>query len=97
MILLRIFHKHLKVQNSSNKFFIPQFTLETGEILKEVEIAYSTYGELSKDGKNGVLIFHALTGSLLLSGNFSSEDFPKIPWNEELETGWWDEFVDQIK
>ena len=83
----------MKVQNSSNKFFIPQLTLETGEILKEVEIAYSTYGELSKDGKNGVLIFHALTGSQLLSGNFSSEDFPKIPWNEELETGWWDEFV----
>ena len=83
----------MKVQNSSNKFFIPQFTLETGEILKEVEIAYSTYGELSKDGKNGVLIFHALTGSQLLSGNFSSEDFPEIPWNEELETGWWDEFV----
>ena len=83
----------MKVQNSSNKFFIPQFTLETGEILKEVEIAYSTYGELSKDGKNGVLIFHALTGSQLLSGNFSSQDFPEIPWNEELETGWWDEFV----
>ena len=93
MTSLRIFHKHLKVQNSFNKFFIPQFTLETGEILKEVEIAYSTYGKLSKDGKNGVLIFHALTGSQLLSGNFSSEDFPEIPWNEELETGWWDEFV----
>ena len=29
----------------------------------------------------------------MLSGNFSSEDFPEIPWNEELETGWWDEFV----
>ena len=83
----------MKVQNSSNKFFIPQFTLETGEILKGVEIAYSTYGELSKDGRNGVLIFHALTGSQLLSGNFSSEDFPDIPWNEELDTGWWDEFV----
>ena len=28
-----------------------------------------------------------------MSGNFSSDDFPDIPWNEELEIGWWDEFV----
>ena len=83
----------MKVQSNTSKFFIQQFKLESGETLKDVEIAYSTYGKLAEDGKNGILIFHALTGSHLLAGNFSKENFPDIPWNEELEIGWWNEFV----
>ena len=77
----------MKVQSNTSKFFIQQFKLESGETLKDVEIAYSTYGKLAEDGKNGILIFHALTGSHLLAGNFSKENFPDIPWNEELEIG----------
>ena len=83
----------MKVQSNTSKFFIQQFKLESGETLKDVEIAYSTYGKLAEDGKNGILIFHALTGSHLLAGNFSKENFPDIPWNEELEIGWWNDFV----
>lgn len=38
------------------------FALESGATLPEVEIAFDTYGELSQDSSNVVLVFHALTG-----------------------------------
>jgi homoserine O-acetyltransferase len=83
----------LKVQNKTSKFYIPQFKLDSGELLENVEIAYTTYGTLSEKGDNAVLIFHALTGSHMLAGNYSQEENSEIPWNDELEIGWWDEFV----
>jgi homoserine O-acetyltransferase len=39
------------------------FTLETGEILPEVTIAYHTYGELNKQKNNVVWVCHALTAN----------------------------------
>ena len=39
------------------------FGLKSGQSLPEVTIAYETYGELSSDRDNAVLVFHALTGS----------------------------------
>jgi len=83
----------LKVQNKTGKFYIPQLKLESGELLEDVEIAYTTYGNLSEKGDNAVLVFHALTGSHMLAGNYKKEDNLDIPWNDELEVGWWDEFV----
>ena len=84
----------MKVQNNNNsKFQIQQFKLDSGEVLDEVEIAYTTYGQLSKSGDNAILIFHALTGSHLLAGRFEKFEDESLPWNEELEIGWWDEFV----
>ena len=83
----------MKVQNKTSKFYIPQFQLDSGELLENVEIAYTTYGTLSEKGDNAVLIFHALTGSHMLAGNYSQEENSEIPWNDELEIGWWDEFV----
>ena len=29
----------------------------------------------------------------MLAGSYQQLDNPDIPWNEELETGWWDGFV----
>ena len=90
---MKTYHKHLKVQDKTSKFYIPQLKLESGELLENVEIAYTTYGTLSEKGDNAVLIFHALTGSHMLAGNYKKEDNVNIPWNDELEIGWWDEFV----
>lgn len=43
--------------------FSQPFSLETGEILPEIEIAYHTYGELNSSKTNVVWICHALTAS----------------------------------
>lgn len=84
----------MKVQNNNiSKFQIPHFQLDSGEVLEDIEVAYTTYGQLSPSGDNAILIFHALTGSHLLAGNYEQFYDKTLPWNEELEIGWWDDFV----
>jgi homoserine O-acetyltransferase len=42
---------------------IPSFRLESGETLEQVPVAYRTWGRLAPDGRNAVVVCHALTGS----------------------------------
>jgi homoserine O-acetyltransferase len=67
--------------------------LHDGTDFGPVTLAYETYGELNAKKDNAVLIFHALSGSQHVCG-FN----PEVPgvgsrWNEECQTGWWNEFV----
>ena len=39
------------------------FVLESGEVLRDVEIAYRTWGDPANAGEHAILICHALTGS----------------------------------
>lgn len=42
---------------------VPSFTLESGVILKNAPVAYTTRGQLSENGDNALVICHALSGS----------------------------------
>ena len=74
-----------------NIILLPSFTLECGEILRDVPVAYKTWGELNEQRDNVMIICHAFTGSadledwcvLLLHLRFSSPlhliSFPLMP------------------
>jgi homoserine O-acetyltransferase len=42
---------------------IPSFTLESGATLKDIPVAYKTWGKLNERADNVLVICHALTGS----------------------------------
>jgi homoserine O-acetyltransferase len=42
---------------------IPAFTLESGITLKDVSVAYSTWGSMNQARDNVLVVCHALTGS----------------------------------
>jgi homoserine O-acetyltransferase len=42
---------------------VPSFTLESGAVLKNVPVAYTTRGQLSETRDNVLVICHALSGS----------------------------------
>lgn len=69
------------------------FTLNSGETLPEVTLAYETYGHLAPNRDNAVLVFHALTGSQHAAGRNPSVPGIGDRWTDECQTGWWDGFI----
>ncbi|MBN1516122.1 homoserine O-acetyltransferase [Candidatus Sumerlaeota bacterium] len=78
---------------SHTEFFtFDGMTLESGEFLGPITIAYQTYGTLSPAKDNAVLLFHAMTGNQNAAG-FNPE-VPGCPyWNDECQQGWWNGFI----
>ena len=64
-------------------FYNINFSLESGEKLKNLKIAFKTFGKLNSEKSNGILVCHALTGDQYVTGNnpITKKD------------GWWSRMV----
>ena len=49
------------IEQSSH--IVPSFTLECGRVLRDVPVAYKTWGTLNPSKDNVMIICHAFTGS----------------------------------
>jgi len=69
---------------ASKSLTLPQdLQLDCGHSLSQVEIAYETYGELTPDRSNAILICHALTGDQYVASRHPVTGKP----------GWWERVV----
>ena len=77
-------------QNSVGKVSPQDFTfneglkLQCGQLLATITLSYETYGTLSPDADNAILIEHALSGDAHVAGYYSESD---------EKPGWWDTMV----
>lgn len=77
-------------------------SLECGESLSKVRVAYQTYGKLNDEGTNAVVICHALTGNAHAAGILESIEYDSNSQPDCLEQysimakdkpGWWNELI----
>ncbi len=64
-------------------FKFDKLVLESGKELKDITVAYETYGSLSPQKDNAVLIVHAFTGDAHAAGFHEGDKKP----------GWWDNMI----
>ena len=72
------------VETKTWTFAEPVLDLECGRTLGPVTQAYETYGELTPERDNAILIFHALSGDAHVAGYHGEQD---------QKPGWWDNMV----
>jgi homoserine O-acetyltransferase/O-succinyltransferase len=71
----------------SGSFTAPTFKLESGRVLPELTLAYETYGRLSSDRRNAILVTHGFTGNHRAAGKDPAD--PTV--------GWWDGLIGPAK
>lgn len=65
------------------KLFTNPLYLTSGRILEPYKLVYETYGALSPNKDNAVLVMHALTGSHHCAGRYEGDQ----------KSGWWDGMI----
>ncbi len=75
---------HAPAHPGRSRYPIGSFEPELGGALREVTLAYETWGELSQTADNAVLLTHALTGDSRAAGG---------PTEDYRRSGWWDPMV----
>jgi len=75
----------LETSDPGDRRFISvgSLTLENGEVLEDVTIAYQSWGTLNAAGDNAVLINHALTGWSDVTGWWPSMVGPGLPFDTD--------------
>lgn len=78
------------------------FQLENGKELKQVELAFTTYGKLNSEGTNAALVCHALSGDSHVAGQLDLTDelIDKVPFYKAMKNkqpGWWDSLIGKGK
>ena len=82
-----------------NELDEPSLNIFNGRLIKKINLAYETYGDLNTNKDNAILLFHALTGSQHAAGNnitgpgLIEGDNINDRWNEDMHQGWWDGFI----
>jgi len=77
---------HKSVGTIETKYFefakpLHEFKLESGRTFGPIALAYETYGKLSADKSNAILVMHAFSGNAHAAGYHEGDD---------KEAGWWD-------
>jgi homoserine O-acetyltransferase len=67
----------------TQKVVLENLSLENGEVLQPLEIAFETYGELNPDKSNAILVCHALSGDAHAAGFHPGDK----------RAGWWDFYI----
>lgn len=78
------------------------FKLESGKELRQVELAFTTYGKLNSEGTNAVLVCHALSGDSHVAGELDLTDelINKVPFYKAMKNkqpGWWNSLIGKGK
>lgn len=66
--------------------------LDCGFTLAPIDVEYETYGTLSPERDNAILIFHALSGDAHVAGWDTTWEEDGRAWRKR-RPGWWDEMV----
>lgn len=75
-----------KVATQTVSIILPSegLRLESGGVLRELTVAYETYGTISAARDNVIFVCHALSGDAHVAGYHTSPD---------SDPGWWDEMI----
>jgi homoserine O-acetyltransferase len=73
--------ENTQIQHYTFAYPPDELTLESGEQLGPITLAYETYGELNADKSNAILVLHALSGDAHAAG----------------EGGWWSNLIGEGK